>query len=123
MAATRVIPRAEWKTFFDHYTRRFLSPLGDAEETALIEVISPSLGAELEASVVPLIGLDYDPRSNAFELVLADIDHFMFYPTEIAVIEEDDGFISALEVTRVDATQEIVQIRRSPALAPTYLAP
>src|SRR6516165_2458692 len=113
MGATRVIPRGEWKTFFDQYTRRFLSPLGDAEETALIEVISPSLGVEVEASVVALIGMDYDPKSNAFELVLAGIDHLMFYPTEIAVIEEDDGFISALEVTRVDATQEIVQIRRS----------
>jgi hypothetical protein len=120
MGATRLIPRAEWKAFFDQYTRRFLSPLGDAEETALIEVISPSVGVAVEASVVPLIGMDYDPRSNAFELVLADVDHLMFYPTEIAVIEEDDGFISAMEVTRVDATQEIVQIRRSAALAPTY---
>jgi hypothetical protein len=123
MGATKVIPRAEWKTFFDQYTRRFLSPLGDAEETALIEVISPSLGVEVEASVVALIGMDYDPKSNAFELVLAGIDHLMFYPTEIAVIEEDDGFISALEVTRVDATQEIVQIRRSAPLASTYDAP
>jgi hypothetical protein len=123
MGATRVIPPAEWKTFFDQYTRRFLSPLGDAEETALIEVMSPSLGVEVEASIVALIGMDYDPKSNAFELVLAGVDHFMFYPTEIAVIEEDDGFISALEVTRVDATQEIVQIRRSAALARTYEAP
>jgi hypothetical protein len=123
MGATRVIPRGEWKTFFDQYTRRFLSPLGDAEETALIEVLSPSLGVEVEASVLALIGMDYDPKSNAFELVLAGVDHLMFYPTEIAVIEEDDGFISALEVTRVDATQEIVQIRRCAPLAPTYDAP
>jgi hypothetical protein len=123
MAATRVIPRREWKSFFDEYSRRFLSPLGECEETALIEVLSPSLGVEVEASVVALIGMDYDPKSNAFELVLAGIDHLMFYPTEIAVIEEEDGFISALEVTRIDATQEIVQIRRSAAPAHTYDAP
>jgi len=108
-----VIPSVEWQGFFDQYTRRFLSHRGDAEEAALIEVISPSLGVEVEASDVSLLGMDYDPKSNAFELVLAEVDHLMYYPTEIAVIEEDDGFISALEVTRVDATQEIVQVRRA----------
>jgi hypothetical protein len=88
-----------------------------AEETALIEVISPPLGVEVEASDVSLLGRDYDPKSNAFKLALAEVDHVMYYPTEIAVIDEDDGFISAVEVTRVYATQEIVQVRRSGVLA------
>src|SRR6476619_3221960 len=113
MGATRVIPCEDWETFFDEYTRRFLSAVGEAEETAFIEVMSPSLGVEVEAAQVPLLGMAYDPKSNAFELVLANVDHLSYYPTEIAVLEEDDGFISALEVTRVDGTQEIVQLQRS----------
>jgi hypothetical protein len=123
MGTTRVIPPADWELFFDQYTRRFLSPLGDAEETALLEVMSASLGVEVEATLVPLLAMEYDPESNAFELVLANVEHFMLYPTEIAVIEEDDGFISALEVTRVDGTQEIVEVRRSGPLAPLFEAP
>jgi hypothetical protein len=123
MAVTRIIPQADWESFFDEYTRRFLSPLGEAEETAYLLVMSPSLGVEVEAVLVPLLGMDYDPKSNAFELVLANIDHFMFYPTEIAILEEDDGFISALEVTRVDGTQEIVQVQRTAPLTVGYEAP
>ena len=123
MGATRVIPCEEWETFFDEYTRRFLSPSGEAEETAFIEVMSPSLGVQVEAARVPLLGMAYDPKSNAFELVLANVDHLSYYPTEIAVLEEDDGFISALEVTRLDGTQEIVQLQRSAPLAPTDAPP
>lgn len=120
MGATRVIPCEEWETFFDEYTRRFLSPFGEAEETAFIEVMSASLGVEVEALCVPLLGMAYDRKSNAFELVLANVDHLSYYPTEIAVVEEDDGFISALEVIRLDGTQEIVQLQRSAPPASMY---
>ena len=120
MGAARVIPCEEWETFFDQYTRRFLSPFGEAEETAFIEVMSPSLGVEVEAACVPLLGMAYDPENNAFELVLANVDHHSYYPTEIAVLEEDDGFISALEVTRLDGTQEIVQLQRTSSATLTY---
>lgn len=123
MGAARIIPCEEWQTFFDEYSRRFLSPFGDAEETAFIEVMSPSLGVEVEAACAPLVGMAYDPRSNAFELVLANVDHLSYYPTEIAVLEEDDGFISALQVTRLDGTQEIVQLQRGAPPAPTYAPP
>ena len=123
MGTIRVIPCEDWETFFDEYTRRFLSPSGEAEELAFIEVVSPSLGVEVEAASVPVLGMAYDPKSNAFELLLANVDHLSYYPTEIAVIEEDDGFISALEVTRLDGTQEIVQLQRGAPLAPMYPPP
>jgi hypothetical protein len=124
MGATRLIPCEEWETFFDEYSRRFLmSPASEAEETAFIEVMSPSLGVEVEAAHVPLLGMAYDPKSNAFELVLANVDHLSYYPTEIAILEEDDGFISALEVTRLDGTQEIVQLQRRTPLAAMYAPP
>jgi len=120
MGATRVIPCEEWETFFDEYTRRFLSPFGEAEETAFIEVTSASLGVEVEAMCVPLFGMAYDRKSNAFELVLANVDHLSYYPTEIVVVEEDDGFISALEVIRLDGTREIVQLQRRAPRTPVY---
>jgi hypothetical protein len=123
MGTTRVIASEEWKSFFDDYTRRFLSPAGEAQETAFIEVMSHSLGVEVEAACVSLFGMAYDPKSNAFELLLANVDHLSYYPTEIAVLEEDDGFITALEITRLDGTQEIVQLQRCASLAPTDAPP
>ena len=123
MGATRLIPCEEWERFFNEYSRRFLSPSGEAEETAFIEVMSPTLGVEVEAAGVPLLGIAYDPKSNAFELVFANVDHLSYYPTEIAVLEEDDGFISALEITRIDGTQEIVQLQRCAPLAPIDAPP
>jgi hypothetical protein len=57
--------------------------------------------------------MTYDPKSNAFEIVLEGVDHLAFQPTQISVIEEDDGFISALEVLRADGVKEIVRMRRS----------
>jgi hypothetical protein len=123
MAATRLIPCEEWETFFDEYTRRFLRSSGEAAETAFIEVMSPSLGVEVEAACVPLFGIAYDRKSNAFELLMANVDHLSYYPTEIAVLEEDDGFISALEITRIDGTQEIVQLQRGAPLAATDAPP
>ena len=123
MGTTRVIPCEDWEAFFDEYTRRFLRPFGEAQETAFIEVMSAALGVEVEVMGVPLLGMAYDRKSNAFEVLLANVDHLSYYPTEIAVVEEDDGFISALEVTRLDGTQEIVQLQRSAPLAPTYVPP
>jgi hypothetical protein len=123
MGDTRVIPSEDWETFFNEYTRRFLSSSGEAEQTAFIEVVSPSLGVEVEAARVPLLGMAYDRKSNAFEVLLADVDHLSYYPTEIAVLEEDDGFISALEVTRLDGTQEIVQLQRCGPAGPMYAPP
>ena len=120
MAVTRQIPRGEWKTYFERFTRRHLVDEGSAQKTATIEVLSPALGDQLEATFVGVIGMAYDARSNAFELALVNLDHLIFRPAEIWVIEEDDDFISALEVVDADGNKEIVQLRQS---SPAALAP
>jgi len=42
---------------------------------------------------------------------------------EIWVVEEDDGFISALEVVRSDGTREIMRLQRSGAAASVHATP
>jgi hypothetical protein len=120
MGVTRQLPKNEWKTYFDRYTREHLSSAEDSDvhEVAIVEVLLPKLGDQFEVTFEPLLGMTYDPKSNAFELVLRDIDHLVFRPAEIAVIENDDGFISELEIVRADDVKEIVHLRRSgpPAL-------
>jgi hypothetical protein len=122
MGITRQLPRSEWKVYFDRYTREHLSSVdvdeSEVHDVAIVEVLLPKLGDQFEVTFEPLLGMTYDPKSNAFELVLRDIDHLVFRPAEIAVIEDDDGFISEIEVVRADDVKEIVHLRRSgpPAL-------
>jgi hypothetical protein len=113
MGTTRLIPREEWESYFERYTRRYLEGEGDVHADAFVEVMSPDMGDQIEATLVPVLGMDYDPKSNAFELLLENVDHLMFHPSEIAVVEDDDGFISALEVRHEDGIKEVVQLRRS----------
>jgi hypothetical protein len=114
MATTKQIPRDEWERYFDLFTQRHLRDDG-APKAATIELLSPRLGDQLEAVVVPLIGFSYDPRNEAFEVLLADRDHFIYAPEEIWVVEEDggDGFLSTLELVQHDGARDIIYVRRT----------
>jgi hypothetical protein len=111
MNVTKQIPRSEWKSTFDRFTREHLAD--DRPETVTIEVVSPTLGDQFEAQAVRLEGLVYDPKSQTFEVVLEDMDHLVFQPTEIWVIEDDDGFLSTIELGRADGTKELLYVHRS----------
>jgi hypothetical protein len=116
MGTTKQIPRAEWKDYFERFTRDHLARKPD--ETVDIEVLSPRLGDQLEAAAERLVGIVYDPRSNAFQVLLENLDHLVFEPLDVWVIEEDDGFVSAIELVRPDGTREIVHLMQAGPLAP-----
>jgi hypothetical protein len=115
MSSTKQLPRAEWKDYFDRFTREFLKD--DSADGAAIEVMSPTLGDQFEVSSARLIGLDYDPKENTFEVLLEELDHLVFEPTEIWVLEGEPGFISTIEIVRADGTKEIIYVRSSGARA------
>jgi hypothetical protein len=121
MGTTRQLPRSEWKEYFDRFTQEHLRD--DNPEAATVEVISPTLGDQFEVAAVRLLGLAYDPKSEAFEVLLEDVDHLIFRPVEIWVLEGQTGFIATLEVVREDGTKEIIYVRRSGALFPRYEFP
>jgi hypothetical protein len=85
----------------------------------------------VETTLERLVGITYEPKTETLELSLESLDHLVFYPAEIWVIEEErqdqqkDGvpFISTIEVVRSDATKEIVQLRTSAPPAPHYDMP
>jgi len=121
MGTTKQIPRTEWKEYFDRFTRQYLKD--DAPEAVTIEVMSPTLGDQFEVTAVRLVGIAYDPKSQALEVLLEDVDHLVFHPAEIWVLEGEPGFMSTLEVVRTDGTKEIIYVRRSGPLAPRYELP
>lgn len=119
---TRQISRGDWKSYFDRFTKRHLT--GDPPKAVTIEVLSPTLGDQFEARPPQrLIGLAYDPKSDAFEVLLEDVDHLVFQPEEIWVVETEGDFISTLELVRADGTKEIVYVYRSGPPARRYEQP
>jgi hypothetical protein len=115
MGTTRQLPRAEWKGYFDTFTREHLG--SGAPEAATVEVMSPTLGDQFEVSAVRLLGLTFEPKSETLEVLLENVDHLVFQPKQIWVVEGEPGFIATLEVVRADETKEIIYIRRSGAAA------
>jgi hypothetical protein len=116
MGATKQIPRAQWQSYFAAFSRRYLpndAPMGASP-------LSPTLGVAPEATSAHLEAIGYDPRGKTLEVRLEGVDHMVFYPAEIWVIEEEDGFISALEVVRPDGGREITRIARSGPPVPIY---
>jgi hypothetical protein len=110
MTATKQIPRKDWKSYFDRFTKNHLRD--DRPEAATIELLSPALGDQV-ASAARLLGITFDSKSNALEILLENVDHLVFEPKEIWVMEEKDGFLAGMEVLRRDGTKEIMTVRRS----------
>jgi hypothetical protein len=60
-----------------------------------------------------LLRISFDPKSDAIEVLLQNMDHLVYRPREIWVIEEEDGFLSSIEIVRDDDAKEILSIRRT----------
>jgi hypothetical protein len=70
------------------------------------------IGDQVSDEGVRLIGITYEPRTRELDVEVEGGDLRSFKPKEVWAVEEDDGFIRALEIVRDDDTKEIVQVRR-----------
>ena len=111
MSETKRIAPDQLTTYFDAFSKRFL--MGDSPETADVALLSSDVGDQPVASKVRLLGVDYDPHTNALELELASGDHRAFNPREVWAVEDADGFISSLQIVREDGAKEVVNISRA----------
>jgi hypothetical protein len=121
-AETKQVARDQWARYFDGFTRRYLTS-DEQAESATIEVVSPTLGDQFNVRAVRLIGIAYDHKDHVLELQLEDMEHLVFDPAEIWVIEGEDGFISTLEVLHADGGKEIVYLRKSGLPSSPYASP
>jgi hypothetical protein len=110
MSVTTRIPEGRLAGYFEEFTKRFLRD--EAPERASIELLSPEGRAESEGE--RLLGITYDPHRNSLELALESGDHRVYDPREVWVVEDLDGFVSAIEIVRQDGAKEVVTIRRTP---------
>ena len=110
MPETKRIAHDQLTRYFDAFSKRFL--MSDSPEAADVEIVGEELGDQHLARGVRLLGVDYDPHTNALELELESGDHRAFNPREVWAIEESDGFVSGLQIVREDGARELVNISR-----------
>jgi hypothetical protein len=110
MTTTRRIPKSELESYFDAFSKHYLRD--ESTNTVTVEVLMPELGDQFEAEGSHLVGITYDPRTNAFELMLESGDHRIYEPSEVWVVEDTNGFVSTIEVVHSGGTKEVIRLNR-----------
>jgi hypothetical protein len=110
MSETKQLSPDRMQEYFDGFSKRFLRKGSTA--VVDVEVLGIEIGDQVESEGERLIGITYEPRTRALEVELESAGLRAYRPKEVWAIEEDDGFIQALEIVRDDDTKEIVRVRR-----------
>jgi hypothetical protein len=111
MPGTTKIPQDQLADYFEGFTRRFLKKGGS--DSIDVEVIEPELGDQRPVEGVRLQGVTYERETNTLEFELDSGDHRVYGPEEVWTVEDENGFVTAIEVVKSDASKEIISIRRA----------
>jgi hypothetical protein len=117
---SRDIPREDWVTFLDSFSRQHERWL------VTIEVVTDSLGAHREVRDKRLIGVSADLKSrgpDAISIIAGDrsddhVNHIVNGPTRLALEETEEGAHKGLRIDAEDGATTLL-LFRSPALPET----
>ncbi len=84
--AIRVLSKPQWQGYFDRMSRALI---GKRTE---VEIASLDLGDQIEAELLPLVGITYDPKSGILEIAMEGLDHLIQHPQQVHV-DEDGGVL------------------------------
>ncbi|MCW3032548.1 MAG: hypothetical protein QOK19_590 [Solirubrobacteraceae bacterium] len=109
-STTREIPREEWRTYFDDFSRDL------PDLAATVEVIAEDLGAQVEAGQARLAGISYDDRDDVLVIGLdapggtpEDLERVVYNPRRIMVAEGDDRQI-VYDIEDAEHTQTLLRL-------------
>lgn len=108
--ATSRIPRDQLEKYFDTFTRHFLRD--ETTDVVEIEFLSRDWGAQPVSTNAHLVGITYDQKSSALDVLLESGEHRVFSPREVWVEEEPDGFVRAIEAVREDGSKDVIHVKR-----------
>jgi hypothetical protein len=108
--ATRKVDKAEWRAYCDRISKALVG------KQAEVEVASLTLGSQLAAEWLPLLGIAYDPKDDVFEIALEGLDHLVPKPREFYVDEVATG-VASIEIVDSEGFRQIVKLR-DPLLLP-----
>jgi hypothetical protein len=114
---TKEIPREEWGTFFDNFSRRHEGWL------VTLEILGADIGAQVEERELALEGIvdEWDEiQGNQIMIMVGTkpddhITHSIGSPTEVSLEQTDDGADVALAIKSAEGTTALLRFR-SPML-------
>ena len=98
------IDKSAWRAALDTLSKSL------SGKQAEIEIAALSLGDQIAAEWVPIIGIAYDPKDDIVEVALEGLDHIISRPRELH-FQQQGGFVSALEIVDGDEVRNIVKFR------------
>jgi len=104
---TRRLQDRELQEYCDSFTRRFLR--GTTPLNVDVEVVGAETGDQHETELGRLHGIVYDSDTHELDVIFDSGEHHVYAITEAWVLEDADGFPTALQVRRPDGVQEIIQ--------------
>ena len=112
---TREIPRENWNSFFDTFSRQHEGWL------ATLEVLGRDFGAQEEAHELPLEGVSISSGTNEAETIAisigktpeSHISHTVLKPTHVWIEQTQDGADAALEIESEDDSKTLLRFRSS----------
>jgi hypothetical protein len=96
--------------YFATFTKRYL--VNESADVADVEALSSDLGDQPVVTGRHLVGITYEPKRNALEVEFESGNVRAFQPKEVWVVEEENGFMRAVEIVRDDDTRELIQVHR-----------
>lgn len=104
------LEKATWHAYFDNMSKVLEG------KCAEIEVESLTIGSQIEADWVPLLGIVYDINADTIEVLLEGIGHLIHKPT-IVFVEQEMNRLTSLAVIDSDDVRHIIKLR-DPLLLP-----
>jgi len=102
--ASRTIPQAEWRAFFDS--------LADALVGKRVEVEAASLelGDQIVAEWLPLLGVTYDARDDLLDVAMSGLNHLIRHPREVYLQEGPKG-VETVAVVSADGVKQFLRLK------------
>lgn len=106
------IPRAEWVTFFDGFSRQHEGWL------VTLEVFGPDIGAQVQASAVPLQGVVATLKGTGLDTISIivgesadEFAHTVTAPIQVMLEQTEEGAHVAVEIQAASEEKTLLRFR------------
>ncbi len=105
------LEKPKWHAYFDSMSKVLEGKRVEIEVDAL------SIGSQIEAEWLPLLGITYDPKDDIMDVALEGLDHRIHKPREVFV-DQTAVDLSSLEVIDNEDFRHIIKLRDPLMLPP-----
>lgn len=107
--AARKLNKEQWRGYCDRVSRVLVG------KRAEIEVAGLTLGAQLQAEWLPMLGITYDEKNDLIEVALDGLDHLIHEPRALFVEEGPTG-VETISITDAGGIEQVIKLRDPLAL-------